>query len=523
MKRLWTEEELIERWTLLPDELSLLANKSGPTRLGFAVLLRFFAGEGRFPRSKTEVPGQVVAYVGRQVGLPAEEYLRYDWRGRTIKYHRARIREHFGFRETTDGDASEVRRWLVEEVLPQELVPERLGEAVYRRCREECVEPPSPGRIERIVASAVRTHHERFCEAVHAHLPSETILAVEALLETGNPAGAEDEESRYGRRSDLSWVKADPGRVGLKSVLEEIEKLRRVRELELPEDLFTGIHPKLVAEYRHRAATETPGELRTHRPAVTATLMAALCRSREREITDSLVDLLVQLVHRIGARAERKVEKEILEDFRRVSGKANLLFQLAEAAVERPEGTVREVLFPIAGEQTMRDLVFGDSPAVERVEDLRNYVVERKKGQDDDLDIPLRVGNTLVLAETKGHRLHYETEAVDRRFLQERWEDVRGYLEKADRTAERVAGMRDHEDLREALAGAERILPVLCRPYPEWVPTEDSRLWLRPPAEGDRGVPRILTPLELKEFLESTTDEEIAGLPGGYVVRLANP
>lgn len=65
MKRQWTDEELIERWTLAPDEVSLLSNKSGATRLGFAVLLRFFAGEGRFPRGKAEVPGQVVAYLAR--------------------------------------------------------------------------------------------------------------------------------------------------------------------------------------------------------------------------------------------------------------------------------------------------------------------------------------------------------------------------------------------------------------------------------------------------------------------------
>jgi hypothetical protein len=167
---------------------------------------------------------------------------------------------------------------------------------------------------------------------------------------------------------------------------------------------------------------------------------------------------------------------------------------------------------------------FGDSRAVERVDELRNYVVERRRGQDDDdLDVPLKVGTTLVLAEAKGHRLHYETEAVDCRFLEERWESVRDYPEKADRTAERVAGMRDHEDLRDSLVGVERILSVLCRPYPEWIPTEDPRFWLRPPAEDNRGVPRILTPLELREFLESASNDEIAALPSVYVVRPADP
>jgi hypothetical protein len=357
VKRSWTEEELIERWTLDPDELPLLGGKTGPTRLGFAVLLRFFAGEGRFPGSKGEVPGQAITYLAGQVGVPAEAYLRYDWRGRSIKYHRAEVRRHFGFREPTDADADALVQWLVEEVLPGERDPEKLREAVHGRCREGKVEPPLPGRVERLIASASRAHHERFCEGVFSRLSPEALRSIDALLETGPPADALEDDPPGAGRSELSWIKADPGRVGLESVLEEIGKLGRVREVGLPDGLFAEAQPKLVAEYRRRAATEAPSELRAHRPAVRAALAAALLWSRQREITDSLVDLLVQLVHRIGARAERKAEKEILEDFRRVTGKANLLFRLAEAAVARPEGTVREVLFPIVGEGTLKDLV----------------------------------------------------------------------------------------------------------------------------------------------------------------------
>jgi hypothetical protein len=40
MKRTWTSEELLEHFTLLPDELTAIGNKSGATRLGFAVLLK---------------------------------------------------------------------------------------------------------------------------------------------------------------------------------------------------------------------------------------------------------------------------------------------------------------------------------------------------------------------------------------------------------------------------------------------------------------------------------------------------
>ena len=70
-----------------------------------------------------------------------------------------------------------------------------------------------------------------------------------------------------------------------------------------------------------------------------------------------MVDLLLSTVHRIGARAERRVEQELLDDLKRVTGKHDLLFQLAEAALAQPDGIVRDVVFPVVGEQTLRDLV----------------------------------------------------------------------------------------------------------------------------------------------------------------------
>ena len=359
MKRLWTVEELAEHWTLNPDELGLLANKAGHTRLGFAVLLKFFQCEARFPESRQEVAGGVVAHIARQVGVETQEYVRYDWDSRSIKYHRAQIREHLGFREATARDGEDLALWLSEQVLPGDQQPKHLLAAAYARCRALRIEPPTPGRMERLIASALRAHEGRFCSATLERLSPETLERMDALLVTGDadPPLAGSEPSKQGR-SLLQEMKADPGRAGLESVFEELEKLRLIRELELPQDLFAGVPPKVLQVYRQRAATEAPSELRAHPEPVRATLVSALCWVREREITDGLAELLIDLVHRIGARAERRVERELLEDLKRVTGKASLLYRIAEAAVEHPDGTIREVLWPVAGgEQTFRDLV----------------------------------------------------------------------------------------------------------------------------------------------------------------------
>jgi len=91
---------------------------------------------------------------------------------------------------------------------------------------------------------------------------------------------------------------------------------------------------------------------------VWSTLLAAWAALRSGELTDNLVDTLVQTIERIDTTAQHRVEQELLADFRRVTGKTGLLFRVAEASVERPDGIVRDVVFPaVGGERVLRDLV----------------------------------------------------------------------------------------------------------------------------------------------------------------------
>jgi hypothetical protein len=78
MKREWHSDDLIEHWTMLPRDRKLLGNKSGPTRLGFAVLLKYFQYEGRFPQYPREVPSEIVTYIAQQLDLEPEGWSDYD-------------------------------------------------------------------------------------------------------------------------------------------------------------------------------------------------------------------------------------------------------------------------------------------------------------------------------------------------------------------------------------------------------------------------------------------------------------
>ncbi|MFC4061476.1 DUF4158 domain-containing protein [Planomonospora corallina] len=97
MRREWEPEELIAAWTLLDSDWDLVGNKTGATRLGFGLLLKFFEQEGRFPRHTGEVPRAAVDYMAGQVKVDAALFSEYRWSGSTIEYHRAQVREALGF------------------------------------------------------------------------------------------------------------------------------------------------------------------------------------------------------------------------------------------------------------------------------------------------------------------------------------------------------------------------------------------------------------------------------------------
>lgn len=354
-------DELVEHWTLVGAERDLVAGKRGATRLGFALIFKFYAGYGRFPAGRSELPDEVVAFVAKQVKVPASELGFYEWSGSTIEYHRNQVREHFGFRVCSVADADKLTDWLAGHVAHAERSPDRVREELARRCREERIELPAPGRITRMVRSALHNAEETWFDTIAARCGPVASARLLALIDAGTGPAA-DEDDDEDQDSVLALIKSVPGNVSLESMLTEIRKLTAIRAAGLPPGVFADVAPRVVSGWRARAAVESPSHLRrrlANSPQSAVTLLAALVAEREREVTDSLADLLIATVHRIGARAERKVTEELINAFRRVTGKENILFAIAEASLARPSDAVREVVFPAVsgGEQTLRELV----------------------------------------------------------------------------------------------------------------------------------------------------------------------
>ncbi len=224
-------------------------NKSGTTRLGFALLLKFFEAEARFPEAAKEVPAAAVEYVAQQVKVPAAAWADYNWESKTIQRHQVEIRATYGFRGNTKEDQERLAEWLAAELCPVELSRERLASAVVARCRNDHIEPPAPGQVGRLVGKAVKDFETQFCRSRVERISHATRSRLEDLIvgreEERGEGGDGEGVVAGGGRSHFAELKADPGAPGLESLAKAGERhLRRPR--------------RDVVRHRHRLRLRQP-------------------------------------------------------------------------------------------------------------------------------------------------------------------------------------------------------------------------------------------------------------------------
>jgi hypothetical protein len=372
-----SEDITAEQWILTPEEQNIVMGKNRAQRLPFALLLLFYRVHRRFPVEMREIDPTIVVQVARQLRVPITPR---DSAVRTVERHRAEIRALAGFREATVGDAEMLTAWLSKQASVAGSGPERIGELLETHCRKLFIEPPSRDRVDRIVRDAINEHEEHFCAEVSARLSPVARARLEALLYPERESEDATPDIQDTAPALLLRLRSDPGRPCVATLEEQLARLKFIRDIQLPADLFAAALPQDLEVYRRRVAVEAPYELRRHSEPIRLTMLAAFVYLRARTLTDDLTETLIETIHRIHARAERKVDRQMLEDIKRVRGKQNMLFDLAGAVLDQPDGIVRDVVFPVVGEQTLHDLVKEGKATSEYRTTLRTVTRNSYKG-----------------------------------------------------------------------------------------------------------------------------------------------
>ncbi len=167
-------------------------------------------------------------------------------------------------------------------------------------------------------------------------------------------------------------LKLDAGAASPECILSACDRLDCVERPDLPYDLLTGIDPAWVrrlscrvdgGEPEHATGSSEPAnaaEMRRHSDVRRLGVFALYLMERRGMIIDGLVDLLLEIVHRLQTRSRRRAigaVGAIAKDIERAHGKERLLVDIAMAAADAPEGRVMDVIYPVAGAEKLKAVV----------------------------------------------------------------------------------------------------------------------------------------------------------------------
>lgn len=338
-------DELGREWTLDFDHVQFIWSKPKASWIDYGVQIAFFKKAGRFPAKASEVGSGIIDYIRSQLYRSGKVIPWLPSDGRTERRRRLEIKELLSIEPFSSSDEVVLRKWLKEEHGSSGADTKLVLSDILIWCVERRLDAPSESICTRYINSIRREFDTNFLTTLSENLSDLTKVTLTASLED------------HGSVPSFSDMKTDPGRVARKTILSITARLTFIQQLNLPSELLTNANPDWIARMYRRVAQETAWEMLRHKDPICFGLYALYLIRREADITDALVDLLIDTVHKIRKRAERTIAHETSRDVQQVFGKERILADIAVAALASPNGRIKDIIFPIANQSKLKSIV----------------------------------------------------------------------------------------------------------------------------------------------------------------------
>lgn len=338
-----TERSFASLWGLSYSDMDFLNRFSVKSRVMIACQILFFRRHGRFPDDRQGLDPDVIAYVVDQSGAPDD--ISYVFSGDTARRQRGLILDFLRIRRASTRDRDGLQAWMVDHLGGRSLSLGDWIERGYGEARDRGIFIPSAKIMERLARGARRNFRDSFLARVGSGLSAQTVEHMDCSL--SDPLA----ETGFQRLKD------DVGAATLENVLLAAKKVAFIGKLDLPLEVLTRVEPGWVAQIARQVEGESASEMRRHTPQNRLGLLAVYLMHRRSQLIDGLIDLLLEVVHRLGTRSRRRVIQNIAADIGAVHGKERLLVDIATAALDHPDGRIEDVIFPIAGAAKLRSVI----------------------------------------------------------------------------------------------------------------------------------------------------------------------
>jgi TnpA family transposase len=316
-----SRDELIRRYTLNESDLAVIRQHRGAAnRLGFAVALCYMRYPGLVLPPKAQPSPVLLGFVAAQLKVPVEVWAEYGERAQTRREHLAELEQVFGFELFSAGYRTLALRELTETALETDKGVV-LATALIEMLRLRAILLPRLNVIERVCAEAVTRANRRIYKLLSGALTPVHRIRLNGLLQH-----KEDSNLTW-----LGWLRQPPSKPTSRSVLEHIERLQKLRELDLPPGIERQIHQNRLLKIAREGGQMTPADLMKFEPERRYATLVALAVEATATITDEIIDLHDRIVGKLFNTARHRHQEQFQAAGKAINDKLLIYGQVGQA------------------------------------------------------------------------------------------------------------------------------------------------------------------------------------------------
>lgn len=333
---------------------AIMGKKDVRNQLLFAVMLQYYKIKIAFPETHDGLVSYLSKSIADEIKTEPCYFHEFELHLRIVKRFKKAIREMRGFREPTDLDSTHFINWLVCDLLPNMPQDHETKIAMRSYYQSAKIEPFSDKQQERYTDSAKKQFETILFSKINAHLGSKDKKFIDTLL---NRAEHDEINSTpQSKKINLDTLKKGIPGAKLKHVQFAVEKYESIHTLWLPDNITKGLSRKVLLKYYDRIMAYSPSHIKELDEYAKYAMVTIFCHIRSELLVDSLGDLFAKLVRKIEKGSENYIDKTLRKEIKRVEGKFDILYLLADTALNYPDGVIKDTIYPVVDIETLKKL-----------------------------------------------------------------------------------------------------------------------------------------------------------------------
>lgn len=329
---------------LTQEEISFIKTRHATKQLAFALLFKCYQGSHQFIDDLTKVPIFIINKLAKLLDVPPTIS---KVSSRTYDNYISLIRKYFKTSFSKKTHYKELEGWIKNELLPTNyLTEEEIKNLAVHYLKERGIESFKEKTMARIILDATNAFENELFEKLKNTLSPEDEGQLNGLLLPYKDG-----------LSYLGWINKEINSPSLDSMLGLMEQLSILNRFNFDLATIRIIPRKRILHYSDAFTRLNPSDLKQMTDNNRCAHLRIHSHIRKEQLTDKIIDVFNRIIRNVIHKSEKRVVKKLINDVKKVYGKDTILFNIAEACLEQPDGTIRDKIFPIVGQDKLKNII----------------------------------------------------------------------------------------------------------------------------------------------------------------------